>query len=63
MAVLTELARRGLQHPNAVSFVKRAVAIKSDNGETIELPTWGILLLYVSMTIGVVAVSLVSLPL
>ena len=62
MAVFTELARRGLQHPNTVSFVKRAVSVQSGDGETFEMPTWGIVLLYVSFMVSMVAVSLVSQP-
>ncbi|CAO2655647.1 Nn.00g044500.m01.CDS01 [Neocucurbitaria sp. VM-36] len=60
MAVFTELARRGFSHPNTVSFVKRAVSIQSGDGEKIEMPTWGFVLLYVSFVVSMIAVSLVS---
>jgi hypothetical protein len=59
MVVFTELARRGLAHPNAVSFVKRAVAIRAGEGE-IELPTWGVVLIYVSFVVIAVFITLVS---
>ena len=60
MTVFTELARRGFSHPNTVSFVKRAVSLQTGDGEKIEMPTWGFVLLYVSFVVSMVAVSLVS---
>ncbi|KAF1845166.1 uncharacterized protein K460DRAFT_283468 [Cucurbitaria berberidis CBS 394.84] len=60
MAILTELARRGLSHPNTVSFVKRAVSAQNGEGEKIEMPTWGIVLIYVSFMVSVVFATLVN---
>ncbi|KAJ4371339.1 hypothetical protein N0V83_004556 [Neocucurbitaria cava] len=60
MTVFTELARRGLSHPNTVSFVKRAVSVQNGDGEEIKMPTWGFVLLYVSFVASMVVVSLVS---
>lgn len=66
--MLADAVRRGLSHPKTVSFVKRAVLVQgglsSGNGEsegdTIEVPTWGIVLLYVSFVAAMVFMSLMS---
>ncbi|OAL53869.1 hypothetical protein IQ07DRAFT_532405 [Pyrenochaeta sp. DS3sAY3a] len=57
MAVLTHLASRAL--PGTVQYVKRAV-VQAGDGEKIEIPTWGIVLLYVSFFVGTIFVSMVS---
>lgn len=57
MAVLTHLASRAL--PGTVQYVKRAVSVQAGDGEKIEIPTWGIVLLYVSFFVGAMFVSLV----
>jgi len=58
--MFADIARRGLAHPNAVAFVKRAVVAQSEDPE-MEVPAWGVALIYVSFMIAVVGVSLVSL--
>lgn len=63
MAILLELARRGFSHPHTASFVKRAVSVQNGDGEKIEIPTWGIVLLYVSFLVSMMFMSLVSSPL
>jgi hypothetical protein len=62
MTVLLELARRGFSHPATTAFVKRAVAVQNDEGDKIEIPTWGFSLLYVTFVLSAVFVSLVSCP-
>lgn len=67
--MLADAVRRAASHPNTVSFVKRAVMVQggpsSGNGEgeggSIELPTWGVVLLCVSSVAAMVFISLVSL--
>lgn len=58
--MLVDLARRGLSHPQAHAFVKRAVSIKAEGHDTVEIPTWGIVLLYVSFMVAAVGISMVS---
>ncbi|KAF2130564.1 hypothetical protein P153DRAFT_338481 [Dothidotthia symphoricarpi CBS 119687] len=66
--MIADAVRRAVLHPNAVSFVKRAVNVQggpsSGNGENegdeIELPTWGFALLYVSFVASMVFISLMS---
>jgi hypothetical protein len=54
--------RRALSHPTTVSFVKRAVSGNGEGeGEHIEMPTWGIVLLGVSFYASIVFMSLVSI--
>lgn len=60
MTMLVELTRRAVSHPQTATFVKRAVAIKHGNGEEVELPTWGIVVVYLTVLVGSVAFSLVS---
>lgn len=61
--MFADLARRGLTHPNTVAYVKRAVLISSEDVESrpekIDMPTWGIVLLYVSVWIALVGVTMV----
>jgi hypothetical protein len=57
--MFADLARRGLTHPNAVAYVKRAVSVEVEGQEPIEVPTWGIVLIYVSFMVAAVGVSLV----
>lgn len=58
--MLADLARRGLSHPQAAAFVKRAVSVQAEGHDTIEIPTWGIVLLYVSFMAAAVGISLIS---
>jgi hypothetical protein len=61
--MIVDIARRGLSHPNAVEFVKRAcrkAAGARGGPEEVEVPVWGIVLLYVSFMIAVVGISMVS---
>jgi hypothetical protein len=61
--MFADLARRGLSHPNTVAYVKRAVyltpADPASTAEPVEIPTWGIVLLYVSVWIALVGVTMV----
>ena len=59
--MLVDLARRGFSHPHAVAFVKRAVIVNGESSEKVEIPVWGGVLLYVSVVIAAVGVSLVGL--
>jgi hypothetical protein len=62
--MFADLARRGLTHPHTVAFVKRAVitsedaAIKKDFDE-VEMPAWGVVLVYVSVWVAVVGITMV----
>ncbi|KAH4231909.1 hypothetical protein HBI06_077220 [Parastagonospora nodorum] len=61
--MFADLARRGLTHPNTVAYVKRAVYTNQDPStrlEDVEIPTWGVVLLYVSVWIALVGVTMVS---
>ncbi|KAF2036530.1 hypothetical protein EK21DRAFT_52132 [Setomelanomma holmii] len=58
--MFTDLARRGLSHPNAVAYVKRAIAGQNETPEGVEIPVWGGVLLYVTFMVGIVGVSLLS---
>ncbi|KAH7396742.1 hypothetical protein DE146DRAFT_48132 [Phaeosphaeria sp. MPI-PUGE-AT-0046c] len=58
--MLVDLARRGLSHPQTTAFVKRAVSIKAEGHEEVEIPTWGIVLLYVSFMVAAVGISMIS---
>ncbi|KAL5114183.1 hypothetical protein ACEQ8H_007931 [Pleosporales sp. CAS-2024a] len=62
--MFADLARRGLTHPNMVAYVKRAVYISSADAATtaepVEVPTWGVVLLYVSVWVAMVGVTMVS---
>jgi hypothetical protein len=61
--MFADIARRGLTHPNAVAFVKRAcgkAAGARAGHEEVEVPIWGVVLLYVSFMVAVVGVSMVS---
>ncbi|KNG49820.1 hypothetical protein TW65_03411 [Stemphylium lycopersici] len=60
MTMLAELARRAVSHPHTASFVKRAIAIQNDEGARIEVPTWGVVVVYLTIMVGSVALSLVS---
>lgn len=61
--MFADLARRGLTHPHAVAYVKRAVSVKVEGHERVDItddiPTWGIVLLYVSFVVAAVGISLV----
>jgi len=60
MSLLTELARRVVSHPHTATFAKRAVAVQYGEGEKIEVPTWGVVVIYVTILLASVAVSLIS---
>jgi len=60
MTILAELARRAVAHPRTATFVKRAVAVQYGEGEKIEVPTWGIVVVYMTIFFFGVAVSLMS---
>lgn len=62
MVVLYEVAKRAFAHPTTTAFVKRAVSGQNGEGEKVELPTWGFVLLYVSFLVSGLAISLVSSP-
>lgn len=62
MTMLAEFARRAVSHPHTASFVKRAVAIQNDEGTKIEVPTWGVVVVYLTIMVGSVALSLVCSP-
>ncbi|KAF1911447.1 hypothetical protein BDU57DRAFT_543328 [Ampelomyces quisqualis] len=61
--MFADLARRGLMHPRAVTYVKRAVSVSAEGHGQVDIigdiPTWGIVLLYVSFVVAVVGISLV----
>jgi hypothetical protein len=57
--MFADLARRGLTHPNAVAYVKRAVSVEVEGQEPVDVPTWGIALIYVTFMVAAVGVSLV----
>jgi hypothetical protein len=61
MSLLFELARRAVSHPHTATFVKRAVAAHDGEGERIEIPTWGFVLLQLSLWASFVFVILVSI--
>ncbi|KAH7093297.1 hypothetical protein FB567DRAFT_433926 [Paraphoma chrysanthemicola] len=58
--MIADIARRGLSHPNAVAFVKRAVTSQGDAPEGVEVPVWGGVLLYVTFMVAAVGISLLS---
>jgi hypothetical protein len=60
MTILAELARRAASHPHATSFVKRAVEVHNGKGAEIEIPTWGVAVIYVSIFAASIFMSLVS---
>ncbi|KAI8935368.1 hypothetical protein NX059_007951 [Plenodomus lindquistii] len=60
MAMLTELVKRAFSHPATTAFVKRSVSGQNGNGDKIELPTWGFVLLYVSFIFSGLVVTMVS---
>jgi hypothetical protein len=61
MSLVAELARRAVSHPHTASFVKRAVAVQNgESGEKIELPTWGVVVLYLSFVLAMMFITLVS---
>jgi hypothetical protein len=60
--MLLELARRAVSHPHTATFVKRAVAIQHGEGEKVEVPIWGAVLVYLTMVVGVLSFTLVSTP-
>lgn len=60
--MLVELARRAVSHPRTATFVKRAVTIQHGEGDKVEVPTWGIVVVYLTMVVGALGFSLVSTP-
>ena len=62
--MFADLARRGLTHPNTVAYVKRAVYTNQDPSTglvEVEIPIWGVVLLYVSVWIALVGVTMVCI--
>jgi hypothetical protein len=63
MSLVAELARRAVSHPHTATFVKRAVAVQNgESGEKIEVPTWGVVVLYLSVVLASVFIILVCTP-
>lgn len=70
MTVLVELARRAVSHPHTATFVKRAVhggvppytTGNSHHLKPEDVPIWGVVVIYISIFIASVAISLVSAP-
>ncbi|KAH7384461.1 hypothetical protein BKA66DRAFT_462241 [Pyrenochaeta sp. MPI-SDFR-AT-0127] len=60
MTVLFELARRGFSHSTTTSLVKRSLYAQDGNGHEVEVPAWGMVLLFVSFMATMMFVSLVS---
>ena len=58
--VVDTAIRRAVSHPAAVGFVKRAVGSAEGEGEHVEVPVWGMILLGVSFYAAIIAMSLVS---
>lgn len=57
---IARAVRRAISHPTTVGFVKRAVNNGEVEGEHVELPVWGMVLLGVSFYAAIIAMSLVS---
>jgi hypothetical protein len=65
MTVLVELARRAVAHPQTTTFVKRAVAVHNGrpaHEKPEEIPIWGVVIVYITLFVACVAISLVSTP-
>lgn len=60
MTLLVELARRAAAHPHAATVVKRTAALQNGQGEPIEVPIWGVVIVYLTILAGSIAFSLVS---
>lgn len=58
--MLVELARRAVSHPHTATFVKRAVTIQHGEDNKVEVPTWGVVVVYLTFLVGVVGFSLLS---
>ncbi|KAH8730788.1 hypothetical protein GQ44DRAFT_736453 [Phaeosphaeriaceae sp. PMI808] len=58
--MLAHLARRGLAHPQATAWVKRAVRMEGPNSVELDVPVWGIVLVYVSIMIAAFGINLLS---
>jgi hypothetical protein len=54
--MFADIARRGLSHPNAIAYVKRGITARSD---TVEVPGWGLVLLYLSFWVAALSIYLV----
>ncbi|KAF2626241.1 hypothetical protein BU25DRAFT_103961 [Macroventuria anomochaeta] len=57
---IARAVRRALSHPTTVAFVKRAVGNGEAEGEHVEMPVWGMVLLGVSFYAAIIAMSLLS---
>lgn len=58
---IVNAVRRAVSHPTTVGFVKRAVSGNGEGeGEHVDMPVWGIVLLGVSFYAAIIAMSLVS---
>ena len=62
MTMLIELTRRAVSHPHMAAFVKRAVTVQNGEGDKIEIPTWGIVVVYLTVAAGSIGFTLVSTP-
>jgi uncharacterized membrane protein YidH (DUF202 family) len=60
MTILAELARRAASHPHTTSFVKRAAEVHHGAGAEIDIPLWGVAVVYVSIFVASTFVTLVS---
>lgn len=57
---IARAVRRAVSHPTAVGFVKRAVGHGEGSGEDVEMPVLGMVVLFVSFYVAIIATSLVS---
>lgn len=62
MTMLVELARRAVSHPHTATFVKRTVAIQHGEGDKVEVPTWGVVVVYLTTLVVTFGFILVSTP-
>jgi len=64
MAMVSELLRRAIAHPATTALVRRAVPGSDGDGEgdfiKIEMPTWGVVVIYLSVVLGGLGVFLFS---
>lgn len=58
MVLFTEITRRGLSHPQTATLLARAAAFREEHA--LQVPTWGAVLLFVTLFISFVFVSLTS---
>lgn len=58
--MLIELTRRAVSHPHTAAFVKRAVTVQHGEGDKIEIPIWGIVVVYLTVAVGAIGFTLLS---